>query len=471
MQTGNQPGGIMEAEAKYKLSDLQGNVKSEGQAKANLDEKYLTITVEFGEPMLFAYTDITGISDQEYQVDLFLTSREKLNLSSLGYQYEDFLTELYRLRNELLLKYLLMEESLLKGGFEAQFKSLDPQEQLNQSGRCEVRLYETALVVLPQKSEPIRVPYCYLSQTSKADYKLVLTNEFGEKLEFSMLGEKFDALTKGLSDAFNKLMLRSQQTIKEINPETDPVTVNKLAVLMKDGRAAKRKDIEALSANLWQRLTKRTEEAGINQEYAFLESKALKEQMHIGVKRGLMGDLTGSYVWLLVPLLNASGKLQNAVALEAFSTNPSDGQEAETEPDETDAENEANEKSADGTEPATGGKATYFFRILGGSDYLKAQADPAFELENFMKNMNRCMIDINFRREVIYLPDDKLDNPKYVQYRFAVAKMPSLRMLRNQFIGRVMHSSFDQWKSDVTSLLDFNAKSENDSAKWKKGVE
>jgi len=296
------------------------------------------------------------------------------------------------------------------------------------------------------------VPYCYLSQTSKADYKLVLTNEFGEKLEFSMLGEKFDALTKGLSDAFNKLMLRSQQTIKEIIPEADPTIVNRLAVMMKDGRAAKRKDIEALSANLWQRLTKRTEEAGINQEYAFLESKALKEQMHIGVKRGLMGDLTGSYVWLLVPLLNASGKLQNAVALEAFSTNPSDGQEDETE-------------------PATGGKATYFFRILGGSDYLKAQADPAFELENFMKNMNRGMIDINFRREVIYLPDDKLDNPKYVQYRFAVAKMPSLRMLRNQFIGRVVHSSFDQWKSDVTSLLDFNAKSEDDSAKWKKGVE
>jgi len=460
----------MEAEANYKLSGVDGNVKSEGQAKAILDEKYLTLTVEFGEPMLFAYTDIVGISEQEYQVDLFLTSREKLNLSSLGYQYEDFLTELYRLRNERLLKYLLMEESLIKGGFEAQFKSLDPKGQLNQSGRGEVRLYETALVVLPQKGEPIRAPYCYLSQTSKADYTLVLANEFGEKLEFSMLGEKFDALAKALSDAFNKLMLRSHQTIKEIIPEADPVTVAKLAVLMKDGRAAKRKGIEALSATLWQRLTKRTEEAGISQEYAFLESKALKEQMHIGVKRGLMGDLTGSYVWLLVPLLNSSDKLENAVALEAFSTNPSDGQEAETEPDDTEAEKEANEKSADGTEPATGGMATYFFRVLGRSDYLKAQADLTVELESFMKNMNRCMIDVNFRREVIYLPDEKLDNPKYVQYRFAVANMPSLRMLRNQFIGRVVHSSFDQWKSDVASLLDFNAKSEDDSAKWKKGA-
>jgi hypothetical protein len=81
------------------------------------------------------------------------------------------------------------------------------------------------------------------------------------------------------------------------------------------------------------------------------------------------------------------------------------------------------------------------------------------------------MIDINFRRDVIHLPDDKFENPRYVQYRFAVAKIPSLTMLRNQFIGRVVHSSFDQWKSDVTSLLVFNAKNEDDSAKWKKGVE
>jgi hypothetical protein len=168
--------------------------------------------------------------------------------------------------------------------------------------------------------------------------KLVLTNEFGEKLEFSMLGEKFDALSKGLSDAFNKLMLRSQQTIKEIIPEADPATVNKLAVLMKDGRAVKRKDIDDLSLTLWQRLPKRTEEAGVSQEYAFLESKALKEQMRIGLKRGLMGDLTDSYVWLLVPLLNDSGKLANAVALEAFSTRANDTPDTEAEPIDAEAE-------------------------------------------------------------------------------------------------------------------------------------
>ena len=445
----------MEVTVNYKLSDAQSNVEQEGESKSILDEKHLTLVVEFGEPMLFAYTDITGISDHDYKIDLFLTSKQMLSLSGLGYQYEDFLFQLYKLRNELLLKYLLMEETLIQGAFEAHFNWLDPNGQLNQSGNCEVRLYETALVVLPQKGEPIRVPYCYISQTSKADYRLVVSNEFGEKFEFSMLGEKFDPLAKGLSDAFNKMMLRSQETIKEMVPEADPLTARKLAALMKDGRAAKRKDIEPLSPDFWRRLTKRTEEAGLGAEYEFLNSMALADQVCAGLKRGLMGDLTGSYIWLLFPLRNAkTGRPSNAVALEAFSASQGDIQD----------QNE-------GAAGAASGKATYFFRIKSRNDYAVAgEEEVNEELENFIRKINRCMIDINFRREPIFLSEDKLDDPNCLQYRYAVAKMPSLRTMRTLFIGRIVHSSFDQWRSDVTSLLEFNDRSKDDNEKWTKGA-
>ncbi len=168
----------MEAEANYKLTDEQSNVKSEGQAKAILDENYLTLMVAFGESMLFSYTDIINISEGDYKINLQLASKEKLNLSGLGYEYENFLRELFRLRNELLLKYMLMEESLVKAGYEGQFAWFDAKGQLNQTGECEIRLYETALVFLPQKAEPIRVPFCYITQTSKTDYKLDRTQIF-----------------------------------------------------------------------------------------------------------------------------------------------------------------------------------------------------------------------------------------------------------------------------------------------------
>jgi hypothetical protein len=220
---------------------------------------------------------------------------------------------------------------------------------------------------------------------------------------------------------------------------------------MKDGRASKRKDIEQLSADFWPRLTQRIEKAGISVEYEFLDSLASRDQVCVGLKRGLMGDLTGSYTWLLVPLRNAgSGRLSNAIALETFTTqNSSQGKEDQTS--------------------ATAG-ATYFFRVIERKEYTQAKdEDLARELENFTKNINRYMIDINFRREPIFLSANQLKDTKYVQYRFAIAKMPSLMTLRNLFIGRVIHSSPDQWKNDVASLLAFNARSLDDTEKWKKG--
>lgn len=463
----------VEAAVNYRLRDEESNVKSEGEAKAILDKQYVTLMVGFGEPMLFSYTDIIGISEQEYRISLFLTSHETLDLSGLGYQYEDFLSEVFRLRNEILLKYMLMKESLMEAGFNAQFSWFGSQGQVNQSGNCELRLYETALLILPQKNEPIRVPYCYVSQTSKIEYRLVLSTEFGERFEFSKLGDKFDAFCKSLSDAFNKMMLRSQTTIKEMIPETDPLKTYKLATLMKDGRAAKRKEIDALSTDLWRRLTKRIGEAGLDQEYVFLDAMALRDQECVGVKRGLMGDLTGDYIWLLFPFFSSgSNRPLNAVGLEAFSTSTSNEKGLEVQSEKNDASEASNEEDIEEKSSTANGMATYFFRILGRQAYAQANDEELrTELDNFVRNINRCMIDINFRREPIYLSDDSLDSPKYTQYRFAVAKIPSLRVLRNLFIGRVIHSSFDRWKTDVTDLLDFNAKSKDDSAKWNKGAE
>jgi hypothetical protein len=79
------------------------------------------------------------------------------------------------------------------------------------------------------------------------------------------------------------------------------------------------------------------------------------------------------------------------------------------------------------------------------------------------------MIEINFRREPIYLTENQLESTQYTQYRFAIAKISSLRILREQFVGRVIHASREQWKNDVNCLLAFNTKSIDDNEKWNKG--
>jgi hypothetical protein len=78
------------------------------------------------------------------------------------------------------------------------------------------------------------------------------------------------------------------------------------------------------------------------------------------------------------------------------------------------------------------------------------------------------ILDVNFRREPVYLSDEQIRNePQYARYRYATQNIESLKDLRRLFIGRIIHSTFEQWKSDVASLLAFNITAPN-GARWEK---
>ncbi len=432
---------IMECTLSYSLSNESGQETASGEAQTKLNEENLSILPKFGEALLFSLRDIVEISEGDYKIYLDLTSREKLTLCNLGYKYEDFLRVLSKLHNELLLKDMLMHETLRKSGVEAEFVYFDDGGNENQRGKCEPRLYETAIVVIPEKGELVRIPYSDILEIRDEDFTLAITTDFGEKFVFSGLGRQFDPFTKTLSDLINELSLKVQSSLKELLPKADPSIIRRAARFMKEGKAARRSDIESISPEPWVELEKKLEAAGIKEEYDFLKSLAQQEKLCIGLKRGLLGDLTGEYIWFLIPLYSINpNDPGNAVAMEAIS--------------------------GEG-----GGKATYFFRIVSRKDYptFKNIEDLHREVDNFIKRINRCMLAINFRREPIYLPDERLEEPQYQKYKFAIAKIPALRELRQLFIGRVIHSSPEQWKKDVMDLLQFNVSVQDDNLKWEKG--
>ena len=430
---------IMECLAGYFLSDEAGQITAKGNALVKLAKENISLLPKFGEPLFISFRDILEITEGDYKIYLTLTSREKLTIFDLGYKYEDFLRVLSRLRNEIILKDMLMQETLKKSSVEAEFVYLDESGNEKQKGKCEPRLYETAIVVIPEKGELVRIPYSDISEIQDKDFALTITTEFGEKFVFSKMGKQFDPLAKTLSDSMNELALKVQSSLKELLPKADPLVIRRAARFMKEGKVARRSDIESVSPKLWQELEKKLEAAGIKEEYDFLKSLAQKEKMCIGLKRGLLGDLTGEYIWFLIPIY-ALRDAGNAVAMEATSTEG-------------------------------GGKATYFFRIVSRKDYpnFKNIEDLHKEIDNFIKRMNRAMLAINFRREPIYLPDERLEEPQYQKYKFAIAKIPALRELRELFIGRVIHRTPEQWKNDVMDLLKFNVTTTDNNLKYEKG--
>ena len=419
---------ILKCPASYELMGNDGPEIAQGRSDLVLDAEKLTVLPESGDPLLIPYRDIIQISRAGYKINVDLVSKEKLTVSNLGYKYEDFFRNFSNLNNEVILKDLLMNELIHKSGVVADLVYVDKDKTAKTLGQCELRIYETGAVIIVGDGNFIRIPYSDLSQTRIDTYKLILDTDYGDSYVFSRMGKELDACFKMLNDLINALSVKTQFSLKELLPIYDSSVVRKIAKLMKDGRAARRFDIEAISPGIWTELEKKLDSFGIKEQYEYLQSIGQAERTCIGIKRGLMGDLTGEYLWFLVPIFSRdSTRPGNAIAMEA-STN-------------------------DGSS-----RATYFFRITDLNTYLnfKSLEELQEAVDETLKMITRDLINVNFRREPIYLTNEQLNSTAYVGYLRTIAKVASLRELRRLFIGRVMHYTYEQWSGDIMQLLKSN---------------
>ncbi len=428
----------MQYRASYLLHDADKHPIEKGEnAAACIQKDSLHLLPQLGEALFFSLRDITDIAKGDHKVHIELSCQEKLTLYHLGYRYDDFLRDLFGARNELLLKDMLMHERLKKTGVKAEIDYSKNNQTKLEKEKGETRLYETGMVFIPENNHIVRIPYSDMTEIKEQDYALMISTDYDEKIVLSKMARQFDPFKQALSEAINALSVKTQSMLKELAPGVNASVIRKAARHMKEGRAAKRSMIEAISPALWQELENKLETAHIREEYDFLQSMAKKEKICIGFKRGLMGDLTGEYIWFLIPIISDDpSQPGNALAMEAGSL----------------------EKK--------GGNATYFFRITSRKD----RFDPDRcnqQVDQFIKDLNRAMVSVNFRREPIYLPEQRLQEPRYRHYRFAVDQLPELRKLRQLFIGRVFHRDHQQWTHDIRDLLTFNVTTKNDQAKWK----
>ena len=415
-------GRLFEGEATFSWLEPDAAVP-EGRACLALEEERCTLAPESGAARAIPYREIMAIEAADYRVVLHLSSGEKLLLHRLGYAYEDFLRLLFKQRGEILLKDMLMDEKVLREGFEARYAFYDSSGEVQGEGRCEPRLYETALVVIPEQDDPLRFPYSDMENLAIAGHTLILTTEYGEKVHFSRMGYNLDGFKEHLAAAINRLEERTQQLVQQILPGANPAETRQLVRLMREGRAASRSEIDAVSPRFWPLLEQKVEQSAIKEEYNYLKSIGRPEQMAMGVKRGLMGELSGDYVWFLIPVYSDDPKQPgNALIMESFS-------EKET------------------------AHATYLFRIAARDSSAGGAVDLQAETEQMLRRVNRCMLAINFRREPIYLPEEKLTEPQYLRYLYAMRRLPALAELRERFIGRVPHTSLEQWQQGINELL------------------
>lgn len=419
----------MDVEGRIEATDEQGT-STQGEGKVVLSTDAIELRPKGAVPLTISLRDVRSIANERYAMDITMTDGTRVKLSMLGHRYEDFVRELHRSRNELIMRDLLMEERLRKQGVKGELRPFRGAE-----GPCEVRLYDTAMVVMPLRHPLIRIRYADMEGIEARDFTLRVALDTGEMLTLTMLGRELDPLWKGVSEAMAELETATQALVRDAFPGVDTSTLSKASRLLRDGRAAARWDVENVSSELWKGLERKLEAMGLGAEYRHLASLGRPEGARIGIKRSLSSE-EGEYLWFMLPLLGENG---NAVAMEASSG------------------------------PSTG-RATYFFRIAPRSKYQSMDREERIEAsERCMSVLTAGLREINFRRQPIYLDDSKLLEPQFSKYRFSVILIPELRELRSRFIGRVAHTSEEEWTSKVNELLAFNTRAKDDGARWSPG--
>jgi len=408
----NKDGRRMQYQLEYRMSS-PGGAPPRGTGTACFTNEALEIREDSGEVLEIPARDIESFEIGDYRIYISLKSGAFLELYGLGYRFRDFADELVNTRNSVIRKDLLMHEKLLFTAEDAQYRYIERTGGESPAASCNIQVTETALVIAEPGGSHLRVPLCYVKEIADVDYSLHVLAETGDRIVLSMLGRQREPFLLNMENAINNLEAKARQLCRELFPDAGGALLDCMAVLFKDGRAVSRKVLESLDPGIWERMEERLEAFGIKKSCDFLNRFNDTGRGAIGFKRGLMGDLTGEYIWILIPVRGIRGRL---VALEA------------------------------GSDGGTGGRATYFFSVPEGCDDGDA-------LEEYMQLLNYHLLVINFRREPIYLREDMLDKPAYRHYRYAIERLPSLRFLRAGFSGRVAHTSEEAWEREAENLI------------------
>ena len=74
-------------------------------------------------------------------------------------------------------------------------------------------------------------------------------------------------------------------------------------------------------------------------------------------------------------------------------------------------------------------------------------------VEEAMDSLNYALVMVNFRREPIYMSEAQMQKPENAHYLRSMERVPALRELRANFLGRVAHTSADAWLRGLEELL------------------
>jgi hypothetical protein len=362
----------------------------------------------------FSFADIKEWRAKKEEFVFTTVSKEKFILSKFAGLFDDFIKDFVKARNEFLIKALFMDDGEYLNEFDADFEIFSKYDKSLSKGSGVLRLFEKSIVIVPHLRDAFCISLNFLKRVDIDDefYEITLFLDQGFKIHFTRLGNVYDEFKEKLLEIQQVMYTKTVDEMKDILYEFDTSTFIKLAVEMKRGKAVNEKVLDKIDKELVPKMKEVILHDELAQKHFDYFSKIIaSEEIYYGISpdppaHQPNGKEVGQSSWFFVGLPE-----KNCVV--AVITNG-------------------------------GYRGTYFFKII------MEKGDPFEKVGEKLLEINQALLKLKFVTTPFYKDKREL---KTSIYRFALRKLPYLRLLRRSFIGRITPFNELEWDKRITDIF------------------
>jgi hypothetical protein len=413
----------------------------EGACRVQFDEQNLVLTPAAGVPIAVDLGDLDAVVAVDYEIRLPLYTGSTIVLRQFAKAYENLAKELLDAYRKRAVQCLLLEDLQEVERFTGNYSL-----QGGSSGSAQFRLYRSNLAVLPTSSQSFQWRLADVDSVrfDESSYEVVV-GAGSDQLKISKLAKRTEEFRTKVQEAISTLATESAQSLHSKFPFLNPDQLQVIAGELREGRAASVAKLDAIHPRFSAALMAKAVDTNLKPYLDELLKWTTAGQLYAGFKliRAEAGDARASaqngqesdedtpdapdadssdidtLYWFFFPIAQKDGNVANLVAWEASSTS---------------------------------GRATYFFRLVDPAK--SPQLRDVRVHEAAVARLNRVLGMLNFRRRPIYLSDDELQmDARFHRYAIAARRMPEVREVRGNFVGRAIHSSLEAWQAQVHTVL------------------
>ena len=329
------------------------------------------------------------------------------------------------------------------------------------AGAAPVHVYENSVVVLPLNVGARRVPLCFMAGIEQGDFELTLKLDTGESYTWAKLGYDTAPFAGAIENQMRALREKSLAAVKEIDPSLSVAQAAQLAKAVPQGAAASFGQLSGMAPSFAAALEKKLEETRAADAYEAFKEICDPAKIYIGFRKNEAAaeEAAGEQPGLAAAGLPfpggglpfpGGGLSAPAEGLTAQVSDAAPAPEGETGDDDADEDRSQDPfllwliaPSPDGefaaVEFAEKDAATFVYKTGG-------------DFEGFARQLSRALEAIGFKREAIRLTEEELLKPEYADYYMASKRTAAMRFIRENFVGRVIHSSPETWKRKLMEL-------------------